>query len=102
MDRLEPDARREALAALPAWRHDASRDALVRSFTFDDFAQAFAFMTRVALAAEKRDHHPDWSNAWNRVDVAWTSHDVKGLSRRDVEMARATDAAYASFAGATS
>jgi 4a-hydroxytetrahydrobiopterin dehydratase len=95
-DLLDLDARREALAALPAWRHEAARDALVRRYTFDDFGQAFAFMTRVALAAERHDHHPEWSNTWNRVDIAWTSHDVKGLSRRDVEMALITEAAAGS------
>jgi len=97
MDLLDAAARREAFAALPLWRHDAARDALVRTFTFEDFRQAFSFMTEIALSAERRDHHPDWSNAWNRVEVAWTSHDVKGLSRRDVEMARASDAAFTRF-----
>ena len=92
-DLLDLAARGEAFAALPAWRHDEARDALVRTFTFADFGQAFAFMTRVALAAERHDHHPEWTNVWNRVDIAWTSHDVKGLSRRDVEMALATEAA---------
>lgn len=95
MDLLDSATRHEAFAALTRWHHDVARDALVREFEFEDFAQAFAFMTRIALAAERRDHHPDWSNTFNRVIVAWTSHDVKGLSRRDVEMAHATDAAYA-------
>ena len=94
-DRLDDDARRDALAALPGWRHDVERDALARSFTFRDFREAFSFMTEVALLAERADHHPTWTNTWNRVDVAWTSHDVRGLSRRDVELARATDAAAA-------
>lgn len=97
MDLLDAAARREAFAALPRWRHDPDRDALVRTFTFADFRQAFAFMTEVALAAERHDHHPSWSNTWNRVEIAWTSHDVNGLSRRDVELARATEAAWARF-----
>lgn len=98
MDLLDAAARRDLLASLPHWRIDPARDALVRTFEFDDFRQAFAFMTEVALGAERRDHHPTWTNTWNRVEVAWTSHDVRGLSARDVAMARATDAAYARFA----
>lgn len=98
MDRLDDAARQDALATLPGWQHDPVRDALVRSFVFDDFGRAFAFMTEVALASERHDHHPTWTNTWNRVEVAWSSHDVKGLSRRDVLMARATDAAWSRFA----
>ncbi len=100
MDLLDAAARRDAFAALPAWRHDPDRDALVREFVFADFRQAFAFMTEVALAAERNDHHPEWRNVWNRVEVCWRSHDVNGLSRRDVVLAHATEAAWARFAGA--
>lgn len=81
-----------ALAELPEWilRNDGL--AITRSFRFADFSQAFAFMTRVALYAEKADHHPEWCNVWNRVEVTLTTHDAGGLSKRDLAMARAIDA----------
>ena len=81
-----------ALADLPRWTLRSDGLAISRRFTFDDFGQAFAFMTRVALAAEKADHHPEWSNVWNRVDVTLTTHDAGGLSGRDVGLAKAIDA----------
>ena len=83
--------RAEALRELPQWtlRDDAS--AIYRSFRFGDFSEAFAFMTRVALLAEKHDHHPEWSNIYNRVEVTLTTHDANGLSQRDVNMAWAID-----------
>jgi 4a-hydroxytetrahydrobiopterin dehydratase len=83
--------RDEAMRALPEWRHDPEARAIRRGFTFGDFSEAFAFMTRVALAAEKLDHHPDWSNVWNRVDIALTTHDEKGLTRLDITLARIID-----------
>jgi 4a-hydroxytetrahydrobiopterin dehydratase len=88
---LSEAERDEALRALPEWRYDAEARAIRRAFSFRDFSEAFAFMTRVALAAEKLDHHPDWSNVWNRVDIALTTHDEKGLTRLDVTLARAID-----------
>jgi len=90
--RLTEGHRRESLAAIPDWAYDEARDAITRSFTFDDFNQAFGFMTRVALIAEKADHHPEWSNVWNRVDILLTTHDADGLSQRDIAMAHAIDA----------
>lgn len=82
---------RDALAnVLPGWRLEG--EVLRRSFRFDDFGQAFAFMTQVALYAERHDHHPEWSNVWNRVEIALTTHDAGGLTSRDVAMARAIDA----------
>ena len=82
----------EALAALPAWRaDDGPREALVRRLVFAEFNAAFGFMTRVALLADKMDHHPEWSNVYNRVDVLLTTHDADGVTRRDVEMARFID-----------
>ena len=78
-----------ALAALPDWTLRDDGLAISRRFKFADFSQAFAFMTRVALLAEKVDHHPEWSNVWNRVDVTLTTHDAHGLSERDVMMAKA-------------
>jgi 4a-hydroxytetrahydrobiopterin dehydratase len=84
----------DRVSALRHWRHDARRGAISREFVFDDFAQAFAFMTRVALEAEKRDHHPEWSNVYNRVSITLTTHDAGGLTERDFELARVIDAAY--------
>jgi 4a-hydroxytetrahydrobiopterin dehydratase len=82
-----------ALRDLPGWRYDAHAGAIRRHFAFADFAQAFAFMTRVALAAEKLDHHPDWSNAWNKVDVALSTHSAGGVTALDLALARICDAA---------
>ena len=90
--RLTDGLREEAMATLPEWTHDAGRDAITRRFTFKDFNEAFGFMARVALIAEKADHHPEWSNVWNRVDVLLTTHDADGLSTRDIQMAQAIDA----------
>ena len=90
--RLTDDERDAALAALPDWRFDGEAGAIRRTFRFADFSAAFAFMTRVALAAEKADHHPDWSNAWNRVDIALSTHSAGGLTRLDIDMATTIDA----------
>ena len=90
--RLTDGLRNESLASLPEWTHDPERDAITRRFTFRDFNQAFGFMTRVALLADKADHHPEWSNVWNRVDILLTTHDCGGLSARDVALAQAIDA----------
>jgi 4a-hydroxytetrahydrobiopterin dehydratase len=94
---LKDAERREALRALQEWSWDEEAKAIRRSFRFRDFSEAFAFMTRVALAAEKADHHPDWSNSWNRVDVALSTHSEGGLTERDVALAREMDA-FASLA----
>ena len=84
------DAQRDAaLAGLPDWMLRSDGLAITRRFTFADFSEAFAFMTRVALYAEKADHHPEWANVWNRVDITLTTHDAGGLSERDVAMATA-------------
>lgn len=92
VEQLSETERGDALEGLPEWDFDDGRGAITRSFTFDDFSQAFAFMTQVALLAEKSDHHPEWSNVWNRVDILLTTHDAGGLSGRDIDMARAIDA----------
>jgi 4a-hydroxytetrahydrobiopterin dehydratase len=89
---LNDEGRAEALDTLDDWDYDEARDAITRTFTFADFSEAFAFMTRVALLAEKADHHPEWSNVWNRVDVLLTTHDAGGLSHKDVALAEAIDA----------
>ncbi|MFD1610549.1 4a-hydroxytetrahydrobiopterin dehydratase [Sphingomonas tabacisoli] len=91
VEQLNEDQRAAALDRLGEWDYDESRDALTRSFLFADFSEAFAFMARVALLAEKHDHHPEWSNVWNRVDILLTTHDAGGLSERDVRMADAID-----------
>ena len=78
-----------ALAGLPDWTLRGDGLAITRRYSFADFSEAFAFMTRVALYAEKADHHPEWTNVWNRVDITLTTHDAGGLSDRDVAMATA-------------
>ncbi|URW74988.1 4a-hydroxytetrahydrobiopterin dehydratase [Sphingomonas donggukensis] len=91
IEALNEQERADALDGLPDWDYDDARDAITRSFTFENFSEAFAFMTQVALMAEKADHHPEWSNVYNRVDVLLTTHDAGGLSARDVEMAGQID-----------
>ena len=87
------DAERATLAAaLPHWRMAPGRDAIARDFAFADFSEAWGFMARVALLAEKHDHHPEWSNVWNRVSITLSTHDAGGLSVRDVKLAQAIDA----------
>ena len=98
MTRLEPEVAGELLAHLPHWRRDEQRGAMSREFVFADFAQAFAFMTQIALEAEKSNHHPEWFNVYNRVDITLTTHDVGGLSQRDIDLARCADAAFERFA----
>ena len=83
-----------ALAGLPGWRAAEGRDAIVRSFVFKDFNAAFGFMARVALLAEKLDHHPEWSNVYNRVEVLLATHDADGVTELDVTMARFMDEAF--------
>jgi 4a-hydroxytetrahydrobiopterin dehydratase len=99
IEKLTPERARDLLAALPDWSFDETRGAIRRRFVFADFAQAFAFMAQVALAAEKRDHHPEWSNVYNRVDVLLTTHDAGGLTEKDIDLARVCDAAGARIAG---
>lgn len=91
IEALDKAERADALDGLPDWDYDDARDAIGRSFTFENFSEAFAFMTQVALLAEKADHHPEWSNVYNRVDIVLTTHDAGGLSARDVEMAGLID-----------
>ncbi|QDM00276.1 4a-hydroxytetrahydrobiopterin dehydratase [Rhodopseudomonas palustris] len=83
---------RSALQDLPGWSACTDRAAIGRSFVFADFSEAFGFMARVALAAEKADHHPDWRNVYKTVDVTLTTHDAGGVTARDVALAKAIDA----------
>ena len=88
---LSEREREEALASLTEWTLDPLRDAIAKTFLFEDFGEAFAFMTRVALEAEKADHHPEWSNVWNRVDILLSTHSAGGLTSKDVVLARRID-----------
>ena len=92
VEALSEAERAEALDGLPDWDYDESRDAITRSIVFTDFAEAFGFMAQVALIAERSNHHPEWTNVWNRVEVLLTTHDAGGLSPRDIELAEAIDA----------
>ena len=76
-----------ALAKLPGWSRVEGRSAIAKTFQFADFSAAWGFMCRVALAAEKQDHHPEWFNVWNRVEITLSTHDAGGLSARDVTLA---------------
>ena len=93
--RLIDTERDAALAQLPEWTLRADGLAIQRTFRFADFSEAFGFMARAALYAEKADHHPEWFNVYNRVDVTLTTHDAGGLSERDVKLATAMDALVA-------
>jgi 4a-hydroxytetrahydrobiopterin dehydratase len=89
--RLSPDERAAALVLLPQWSLVEGRDAISRRFSFPDFSAAWGFMARAALVAERMDHHPEWSNVYNRVDVVLSTHDAGGLTALDVELAQAMD-----------
>ena len=83
-----------ALASLPDWQLDTQRPSLKRSFVFKDFGQAFGFMTQIALHAERHDHHPEWFNVYNRVEMTLTTHDAGGITDRDLALAHAADALF--------
>ncbi|HUT49594.1 MAG TPA: 4a-hydroxytetrahydrobiopterin dehydratase [Alphaproteobacteria bacterium] len=89
--KLTGAARAAALAKLPAWGEVEGRDAITRSFQFSDFNEAFGFMARVALQAERDDHHPEWFNVYNKVEVTLATHDAGGLSERDIRLAQFID-----------
>jgi 4a-hydroxytetrahydrobiopterin dehydratase len=90
--KLEGSSRASALKELSSWREVQGRDAIARKFEFANFNEAFGFMTRAALLAEKMDHHPEWFNVYNRVEVTLSTHDAGGVTENDVKMARAMDA----------
>lgn len=89
--RLTDAERDAAMVDLPGWSLSADGAAITRTYVFADFVAAFGFMTRAAIHAEKADHHPEWFNVYNRVEVTLTTHDVGGLSGRDLALARAMD-----------
>lgn len=91
VEKLGAAERREALAGLPRWRPVDGRDAIHRGFRFPDFNAAWGFMSRIALQAEKMDHHPEWTNVYGRVDITLSTHDCDGLSARDIALARFID-----------
>lgn len=91
VEKLSAQARKSALKELSSWTDVEDRDAIAKTFTFADFNEAFGFMTRVALLADKMDHHPEWFNVYNRVEVTLSTHDANGLSERDLEMAKFMD-----------
>ncbi|TAL04916.1 MAG: 4a-hydroxytetrahydrobiopterin dehydratase [Rhodospirillaceae bacterium] len=93
VQKLDPAARAKALAELTAWRDVPGRDAIQRQFKFADFNAAFGFMSRCALKAERMDHHPEWFNVYNRVEVTLATHDCGGVSPHDIELARFMDQA---------
>jgi len=88
VQKLDDTARKSAFAELSDWAYEPDRDGITRTFTFVDFVSAFGFMSSVALLAEKADHHPEWSNVYNRVQILLTTHDADGLSQRDIDLAR--------------
>ncbi len=91
--KLDKVQRAAALKGLKGWSEDGKRDAIRKTFVFADFVEAFGFMTKAALVAERMDHHPEWSNVYKTVNVLLTTHDAGGLTMKDVELARAMDQA---------
>lgn len=92
-EKLEPAQREAALMKLNGWIYDPAADAISHDFKFKTFSEAFSFMTRVALAAEKMDHHPDWSNVYNKVRITLTTHSAGGLTAKDMALAEKIDLA---------
>ena len=89
--KLVGDARKAALATLAGWSEVTGRDAIAKKFVFKDFNQAFGFMTRAALVAEKMDHHPEWFNVYKTVEVTLSTHDAGGVTELDIKLAEAMD-----------
>jgi 4a-hydroxytetrahydrobiopterin dehydratase len=90
--KLSTEARKTALQSLPGWTEVTGRDAIAKTFVFRDFNEAFGFMARAALIAEKHDHHPEWRNVYKTVDVVLSTHDAGGLTPKDVDLAKAMNA----------
>lgn len=91
MQKLTGEARKTALSQLYGWTESKERDAICKKFVFSDFSEAFGFMTRAALAAEKQDHHPEWFNVYRTVEITLSTHDAGGLTERDVRLAQTLD-----------
>ena len=91
IEKLSPAERRRIMTRLKGWKKVRNRDAIHKEFRFKNFNEAFGFMNRVALMAEKMDHHPEWFNVYNRVDITLSTHDAGGMSERDVTLARFID-----------
>ncbi|MFZ2157628.1 MAG: 4a-hydroxytetrahydrobiopterin dehydratase [Bradyrhizobium sp.] len=91
-ERLSAEERKSALKELPGWTDAPGRDAIARTFTFRDFNEAFGFMARAALVAEKNDHHPEWRNVYKTVEVVLATHDAGGVTALDIDLAKAMDA----------
>lgn len=96
-ERLSGDARKAAVEALSGWSEVPGRDAIARTFAFRNFNEAFGFMTRVALVAEKNDHHPEWRNVYKTVEIVLATHDAGGVTARDIRLAEAMDAIARQF-----
>ena len=92
VQKLSAEARKSALTGLSGWSEVAGREAIQRSFSFKDFNEAFGFMARAALVAEKSDHHPEWRNVYKTVEVVLATHDAGGVTARDIDLARAMNA----------
>jgi 4a-hydroxytetrahydrobiopterin dehydratase len=92
VERLSAEARKSALKELSGWSETPGREAIARSFVFKDFNEAFGFMTRAALVAEKNDHHPEWRNVYKTVEVVLATHDAGGVTALDIELAKAMNA----------
>lgn len=90
-EKLSEQGRAAALSSLAGWQPVSGRDAIQKTFKFKDFNAAFGFMTRVGMAAERMDHHPEWRNVWNTVEVVLSTHDAGGLTQRDIDLARFMD-----------
>jgi 4a-hydroxytetrahydrobiopterin dehydratase len=97
LERLSAEARKSTLKGLPGWKEVAGREAIERTFVFKDFNEAFGFMSRAALVAEKNDHHPEWRNVYKTVEVVLSTHDAGGVTSRDVDLAKAMNAIAAQF-----
>jgi len=100
MQKLNAQESSTQLQRLPLWALDPVAGAISREYVLADFMQAFAFMTQIAIAAEKHNHHPEWRNVYNRVHITWTTHDANGLTQNDIAMAAVCDQAFAGYAAA--
>src|SRR5271163_323170 len=101
MAKLAIDDLKSALKRLPDWQLAKDREAITRKFVFVDFDAAFAFMSRVALLAAKMDHHPEWFNVYNKLDVTLTTHDAGGVTQKDIDLATAMDGYASLMSGGT-